>query len=151
MPAKNPDMFDANDSRYMAEALKLARKGIYTAHPNPRVGCVIVDETGVVGSGWHRAAGTEHAEIHALNEAGELARDATVYVTLEPCAHHGKTSPCADALIAAGVGKVIMAMQDPFDSVNGSGIEALRNAGIDVPFAPRRMTRNRSWRAGFKP
>ncbi|MBT8077232.1 MAG: bifunctional diaminohydroxyphosphoribosylaminopyrimidine deaminase/5-amino-6-(5-phosphoribosylamino)uracil reductase RibD [Gammaproteobacteria bacterium] len=116
----------------MGHALQLARRGQYTAHPNPRVGCVIVRDGKMVGSGWHREAGTEHAEIHALNEAGSTAEGATVYVTLEPCAHHGRTPPCCDALIAAGVARVVAAMEDPFKKVSGKGLKALRRAGIEV-------------------
>ncbi len=114
----------------MAQALKLAARGQYSAHPNPMVGCVIAHEAVVVGEGWHERAGEAHAEINALAAAGEAAKDATAYVTLEPCAHHGKTPPCATALIAAGIRKVVVAMPDPFREVDGRGVAALRDAGI---------------------
>ncbi|NWE50742.1 bifunctional diaminohydroxyphosphoribosylaminopyrimidine deaminase/5-amino-6-(5-phosphoribosylamino)uracil reductase RibD, partial [Pseudomonas gingeri] len=97
------------DAHYMARALELARKGRYSTHPNPRVGCVIVRDGVVVGEGWHVRAGEPHAEVHALREAGENARGATAYVTLEPCSHFGRTPPCADALVKAGVGRVVAA------------------------------------------
>lgn len=117
---------------HMARALELARQGLYTAHPNPCVGCVIVRDGAVVGEGWHRRAGEPHAEVHALHMAGKRARGATVYVTLEPCAHHGRTPPCADALLAAGVGEVVVAVRDPDPRTAGQGIERLRVAGIRV-------------------
>ncbi|RMG29884.1 MAG: bifunctional diaminohydroxyphosphoribosylaminopyrimidine deaminase/5-amino-6-(5-phosphoribosylamino)uracil reductase RibD, partial [Gammaproteobacteria bacterium] len=100
-------MATAEDFHYMARALRLAERGRYTTDPNPRVGCVIVREGEVVGEGWHRRAGEPHAEVHALRAAGEKARGSTVYVTLEPCSHHGRTPPCADALVAAGVARVV--------------------------------------------
>ncbi|MDH4608326.1 bifunctional diaminohydroxyphosphoribosylaminopyrimidine deaminase/5-amino-6-(5-phosphoribosylamino)uracil reductase RibD [Pseudomonas sp. BN102] len=121
-----------NDQAHMARALELARKGIYSTHPNPRVGCVIVRDGQVVGEGWHVRAGEPHAEVHALRQAGELARGATAYVTLEPCSHHGRTPPCADALVAAGVGRVVAAMQDPNPQVAGNGLKRLADAGIAV-------------------
>lgn len=114
----------------MARALQLAERGRYTAHPNPMVGCVIVKDDAVVGEGWHERAGDPHAEINALAAAGGNAKGATAYVTLEPCAHHGKTPPCAEALIHAGVRKVIAAMQDPYEQVVGRGLETLANAGV---------------------
>ncbi|MHB8167892.1 MAG: bifunctional diaminohydroxyphosphoribosylaminopyrimidine deaminase/5-amino-6-(5-phosphoribosylamino)uracil reductase RibD, partial [Sulfuricella sp.] len=123
-------MFSAIDHEYMAQALRLAEKGLYTTTPNPRVGCVIVRDGKVVGSGWHQRAGEPHAEIHALTQAGELARGATVYVTLEPCSHHGRTPPCAEALIQAGVGRVVVAMVDPNPQVAGEGLTQLQQAGI---------------------
>ncbi len=126
-----PD-FNATDNAHMARALELAERGCYGAHPNPMVGCVIVRDGDIVGEGWHERAGGPHAEINALAAAGEAARDATVYVSLEPCAHHGKTPPCADALVDARVGRVIVAMQDPFPEVAGQGMQKLRDAGIDV-------------------
>ena len=116
----------------MARALQLAARGRFGAHPNPMVGCVIVRDGEVVGEGWHDQAGEPHAEIHALQAAGDGARGATVYVTLEPCAHHGKTPPCADALVEAGVGRVVAAMEDPFADVEGKGLQRLRDAGIAV-------------------
>ena len=125
-------MFTAADHRYMAEALRLAERGRLTADPNPAVGCVIVNDGEVVGRGWHRAAGQPHAEPLALAEAGQRARGATVYVTLEPCSHQGRTPPCAQALVDAGVSEVVSAMNDPHDRVNGSGHELLTRAGIRV-------------------
>ncbi len=123
---------DTNDHAYMVRALQLAERGLFTTHPNPRVGCVIVNGEEVIGEGWHQKAGGPHAEIHALQQAGENARGATAYVTLEPCSHHGKTPPCADALIAAGISRVVIAMQDPNPQVAGAGIERLRKSGIEV-------------------
>ncbi|MBP5118705.1 bifunctional diaminohydroxyphosphoribosylaminopyrimidine deaminase/5-amino-6-(5-phosphoribosylamino)uracil reductase RibD [Pseudomonas protegens] len=120
------------DAHYMARALELARKGRYSTHPNPRVGCVIVRDGQVVGEGWHVRAGGPHAEVHALRAAGELARGATAYVTLEPCSHHGRTPPCADALVNAGVARVVAAMQDPNPEVAGRGLQRLAQAGIDT-------------------
>lgn len=121
-----------SDHAYMARALELARKGLYSTHPNPRVGCVIVRDGDVVGEGWHARAGEPHAEVHALRQAGERARGATAYVTLEPCSHHGRTPPCADALINAGVARVVAAMQDPNPQVSGNGLLRLMHAGIAV-------------------
>ncbi|HWT68471.1 MAG TPA: bifunctional diaminohydroxyphosphoribosylaminopyrimidine deaminase/5-amino-6-(5-phosphoribosylamino)uracil reductase RibD [Pseudomonas sp.] len=118
------------DAHYMARALELARHGHYTTHPNPRVGCVIVRDGAVVGEGWHVRAGEPHAEVHALRAAGERARGATAYVTLEPCSHHGRTPPCADALVKAGVARVVAAMQDPNPQVAGCGLQRLEQAGI---------------------
>jgi diaminohydroxyphosphoribosylaminopyrimidine deaminase/5-amino-6-(5-phosphoribosylamino)uracil reductase len=116
----------------MRRAFELALQGPHT-HPNPRVGSVVVDDSGVVvGEGWHRGPGTPHAEVDALSHAGEAARGATVYVTLEPCSHQGRTPPCADALIEAGVARVIAATVDPDTLVSGTGIEKLRSAGIEV-------------------
>ncbi|RRV06295.1 bifunctional diaminohydroxyphosphoribosylaminopyrimidine deaminase/5-amino-6-(5-phosphoribosylamino)uracil reductase RibD [Pseudomonas sp. v388] len=120
----------ALDVHYMARALELARKGIYSAHPNPRVGCVIVRGGRIVGEGWHARAGEPHAEVHALRQAGDKARGATAYVTLEPCSHHGRTPPCADALVNAGLGRVVAAMQDPNPEVAGRGLLRLMSAGI---------------------
>lgn len=126
-----PLVFSADDYRHMARALELARKGIYTTDPNPNVGCVIVAHDGTVaGEGWHQKAGEAHAEIYALQQAAGGAKGATVYVTLEPCSHHGRTPPCADALVASGVAKVVCAMQDPNPQVAGAGLERLRAAGI---------------------
>lgn len=123
-------MFTEQDHAHMALALQLAERGLYTTTPNPRVGCVIVKDDTVVGQGWHARAGGPHAEIHALAEAGERARGATVYVTLEPCSHHGRTPPCADALAEAGVSRVIAAMTDPNPQVSGKGLARLQAAGI---------------------
>ncbi|WP_110969092.1 bifunctional diaminohydroxyphosphoribosylaminopyrimidine deaminase/5-amino-6-(5-phosphoribosylamino)uracil reductase RibD [Pseudomonas huaxiensis] len=120
------------DAHYMARALELARKGLYSTHPNPRVGCVIVRDGEVVGEGWHVRAGEPHAEVHALRQAGELARGACAYVTLEPCSHHGRTPPCAEALVKAGVARVVAAMQDPNPQVSGNGLKRLADAGIEV-------------------
>lgn len=116
----------------MSHALQLAERGMYSTDPNPRVGCVLVKDGVVVGTGWHEVAGGPHAEIHALNDAGTNARGATAYVTLEPCCHHGKTPPCTDALIAAGVARVVAAMTDPNPKVGGQGLQQLRDAGIEV-------------------
>ena len=123
---------DVLDRHYMSRALELARKGLYTTDPNPRVGCVIVRDGVVVGEGWHVRAGEPHAEVHALRAAGEQARGATAYVTLEPCSHHGRTGPCAEALVVAGVGRVVAAMQDPNPQVSGRGLARLSAAGIEV-------------------
>jgi diaminohydroxyphosphoribosylaminopyrimidine deaminase/5-amino-6-(5-phosphoribosylamino)uracil reductase len=126
--------FSADDHRWMALALRLAEQGMFTTQPNPRVGCVIVRDGEVVGQGFHQRAGGPHAEVFALREAGERARGATAYVTLEPCAHYGRTPPCALALVEAGVARVVAAMADPFPQVNGGGFERLRAAGIEVAF-----------------
>lgn len=123
-------MFSAADHAYMARALRLAERGLDTTTPNPRVGCVIVHHGNVVGEGWHVRAGEPHAEVHALRQAGELARGAEVYVTLEPCSHYGRTPPCALALVEAGVGRVVAAMQDPNPEVAGSGLTMLAGQGI---------------------
>ncbi|HWQ94029.1 MAG TPA: bifunctional diaminohydroxyphosphoribosylaminopyrimidine deaminase/5-amino-6-(5-phosphoribosylamino)uracil reductase RibD [Gammaproteobacteria bacterium] len=120
------------DYEYMARALQLAARGLYTTHPNPRVGCVLVRDGKIVGEGWHERAGEPHAETHALQQAGEGACGATAYVTLEPCCHHGRTPPCTDALIQAGVARVVVAMIDPNPSVAGQGLEQLKRAGIRV-------------------
>lgn len=115
----------------MARALELARNGRYTVSPNPMVGCVIVRDGEVIAEGWHRRTGEPHAEIEALRNCAD-PRGATMYVTLEPCSHHGRTGPCAEAVIAAGVARVVVAMEDPHDVVNGRGIAAIRAAGIEV-------------------
>ncbi|KAF3977254.1 MAG: bifunctional diaminohydroxyphosphoribosylaminopyrimidine deaminase/5-amino-6-(5-phosphoribosylamino)uracil reductase RibD [Methylococcales symbiont of Iophon sp. n. MRB-2018] len=120
-----------SDPFYMAKALRLAEKGLYTTDPNPRVGCVLVDNDKIVAEGWHISAGSAHAEINALKQIA-CAKGLTAYVTLEPCSHRGKTSPCCDALIAAGVGRVVIAMQDPNPLVAGSGIKRMQQAGIEV-------------------
>jgi len=116
----------------MAQALRLAERGIYTTMPNPRVGCVIVNAGKVVGEGWHVRAGEAHAEVNALKVAGENARGATAYVTLEPCNHRGKTGPCSHALVDAGVTRIVFAMEDPNPLVSGSGLDHLRAAGVEV-------------------
>lgn len=151
-------MTPASAAAFMGQALHLAERGIYTTHPNPRVGCVIVADGAVIGEGAHLRAGEPHAEVHALRAAGERARGAELFVTLEPCSHHGRTPPCADALIAAGVRKVWVAMRDPNPEVSGRGIEKLRAAGIEVETGllegeaqklnrgfVSRMTRGRPW------
>lgn len=130
-PAATPG-FSAVDHLLMTRALRLAERGRYTTRPNPMVGCVIAHGDRVVGEGWHIRAGGPHAEVHALREAGEAARGATAYVTLEPCAHTGRTGPCAKALVEAGVARVVAAMRDPFPQVDGAGFERLRAAGIAV-------------------
>ncbi|MDM8547398.1 bifunctional diaminohydroxyphosphoribosylaminopyrimidine deaminase/5-amino-6-(5-phosphoribosylamino)uracil reductase RibD [Candidatus Venteria ishoeyi] len=121
-----------NDEYYMAQALRLAEQGLWTTDPNPRVGCVLVKDEQIVGQGWHQRAGEGHAEVNALNDAGDAARGATAYVTLEPCCIHGRTPPCTDALIKAGVARVVTAMQDPNPQVIGNGIKQLQAAGIEV-------------------
>jgi diaminohydroxyphosphoribosylaminopyrimidine deaminase/5-amino-6-(5-phosphoribosylamino)uracil reductase len=150
--------FSAADHEFMARALRLAEHGLFSTSPNPRVGCVIVKDGLVVGEGWHHRAGEAHAEINALQAAGEAAGGATAYVTLEPCSHHGRTPPCAEALIAAKVGRVVAAMQDPNPQVAGEGLAQIRQAGIrvecgllaseaqelNVGFVAR-MTRGRPW------
>ncbi|MDR1276994.1 MAG: bifunctional diaminohydroxyphosphoribosylaminopyrimidine deaminase/5-amino-6-(5-phosphoribosylamino)uracil reductase RibD [Candidatus Accumulibacter sp.] len=149
--------FSAFDRKFMARALRLAERGAYSTTPNPRVGCVIVRDDRIVGEGWHRFAGGPHAEIEALGSADD-ARGATVYVTLEPCAHHGRTPPCKDALISAGVSRVVAAMRDPNPEVAGRGMSALLEAGIAVECGlmeaeantlnrgfVSRMTRGRPW------
>ncbi len=150
--------FPAIDHGMMARALQLAERGLWTTSPNPRVGCVLVREGEIVGEGWHERAGEPHAEVHALRAAGELARGATAYVTLEPCSHHGRTPPCAEALIGAGVSRVVAAMRDPNPLVAGNGLAMLQAAGIEtacgllenearelnIGFVAR-MTRGRPW------
>lgn len=138
----------ANDARHMARALELARKGVYSTHPNPRVGCVVVRDGETVGEGWHVQAGGPHAEVYALRQAGDRARGATAYVTLEPCSHHGRTPPCAEALVEAGVARVVVAMQDPNPQVAGQGLERLRQAGIAVT-CPLLATEARALNLGF--
>ena len=150
--------FSAFDHACMAEALMLARRGLRTTMPNPRVGCVLARNGEIVGRGWHERAGEPHAEVHALESAGERAHGATVYVTLEPCAHQGRTGPCADALIRAGVSAVVVAVRDPNPAVNGGGLARLEAAGIDTrvgllesqgralnPGFLSRMERGRPW------
>ena len=121
------------DAIFMASALKLAEKGRYTTDPNPQVGCILVKNSEVIAEGWHKRAGGDHAEIDALNKI-ECARDATAYVTLEPCSHTGRTGPCCDALITAGVKRVVIAMQDPNSLVAGRGISKMQEAGIVVEY-----------------
>ncbi len=125
-------VFTAQDHLMMSRALRLAERGAFTTKPNPMVGCVLVDGDTVVGEGWHESAGGPHAEVNALAAAGARARGATAYVTLEPCAHTGRTGPCSRALVEAGVARVVAAMRDPFPEVSGRGFEALREAGIEV-------------------
>ena len=150
--------FSAADREYMVRALRLAAQGMNTTTPNPRVGCVLVKDGAVVGEGWHERAGEAHAEVHALRNAGDAARGATAYVTLEPCSHHGRTPPCADALVAAGVARVIAAMRDPNPQVAGEGLARLTQSGIEVECGlmeddarnlnigfVSRMTRGRPW------
>ena len=150
--------FNAVDHGMMARALQLAERGLWTTSPNPRVGCVLVQAGKIVGEGWHEKAGEPHAEVHALRAAGNRARGATAYVTLEPCSHTGRTPPCAEALIAAGISRVVAAMTDPNPLVAGQGLAMLRVAGIEtasglleneadelnIGFVSR-MTRGRPW------
>jgi diaminohydroxyphosphoribosylaminopyrimidine deaminase/5-amino-6-(5-phosphoribosylamino)uracil reductase len=151
-------VFTPADCEHMGRALALAERGLMTATPNPRVGCVVVRDGRVVGEGWHERAGEPHAEVHALRMAGDAARGATVYVTLEPCSHHGRTPPCATALADAGVARVVAATGDPNPRVSGAGFAMLRAAGIAVeegllgdearalnPGFISRMTRGRPW------
>lgn len=150
--------FSARDREYMSAALALARKGLYTTDPNPRVGCVLVANSRVIGRGYHRRAGQPHAEIEALRSCTEDPRGSTAYVTLEPCAHHGRTPPCCDALIQAGIARAVVGGVDPHERVAGTGIERMRAAGIDVqsgllqaecealnPGFMSRMRRGRPW------
>ncbi|NOX92429.1 MAG: bifunctional diaminohydroxyphosphoribosylaminopyrimidine deaminase/5-amino-6-(5-phosphoribosylamino)uracil reductase RibD [Gammaproteobacteria bacterium] len=149
----------------MSRALQLAERGLFTTDPNPRVGCVLVKNNEIVGEGWHQRAGEAHAEINALQAAGRLAKNgakgATAYITLEPCCHHGRTPPCSDALIAAGVSRVVVAMQDPNPQVAGQGLAQLQKAGIEThsgvlqtqaealnPGFIKRMRTGRSWVRG---
>ena len=150
--------FSAADHDHMARAIRLAERGLNTASPNPRVGCVLVRDGAVVGEGWHERAGEPHAEVHALRAAGAQARGATAYVSLEPCSHHGRTPPCANALVDAGVTRVVAAMTDPNPQVSGQGIQLLTLAGVraevglmetearelNIGFIAR-MTRGRPW------
>jgi pyrimidine deaminase RibD-like protein len=123
----------ASPADVMRRAIELARRGEGSVEPNPMVGAVLVDDRGAcLGEGFHERFGGPHAEVHALTRAGEQARGATLYVTLEPCCHHGKTPPCVDALLAAGLRRVVVGMQDPFPLVAGGGIARLRQAGVDV-------------------
>lgn len=151
-------MFTEADHQHMSRALELAALGMWSTTPNPRVGCVIVRDRQVVGEGWHRRAGEPHAEVLALAQANGAARGATVYLTLEPCSHHGRTPPCVDALLEAHVGRVVVAMEDPNPLVSGRGLARLREAGVDVRCGlleqearelnigfVSRMTRRRPW------
>jgi diaminohydroxyphosphoribosylaminopyrimidine deaminase/5-amino-6-(5-phosphoribosylamino)uracil reductase len=122
----------SNHEHWMAKAIQLAQKGLYTTHPNPRVGCVLVKDEQIIGQGFHLKAGEGHAEVNALADAKQDVAGATAYVTLEPCSHHGKTPPCADALIKAGVARVVYGMQDPNPEVSGRGLGKIKKAGIDV-------------------
>lgn len=124
--------YNREDHCFMAQAMQLAQQGLYTTQPNPRVGCVIVNDGVVVGSGWHEKAGADHAEVMALKAAAGHALGATCYVTLEPCCHQGRTGPCDRALIEAGVKRIVIAMEDPNPQVFGQGIAQLKAAGIDV-------------------
>ncbi len=124
--------FDATDREFMAQALRLAELGRYTARPNPCVGCVLVSDGRMVGEGWHEKTGDAHAEINALKQAGDSAAGSTAYVTLEPCSHTGKTPPCVDALVDAKIATVVVALLDPNPKVSGAGVAALKNAGIEV-------------------
>jgi diaminohydroxyphosphoribosylaminopyrimidine deaminase/5-amino-6-(5-phosphoribosylamino)uracil reductase len=151
-------MFTAADRSHMARALELARRGLYTTTPNPRVGCVVVRRGEIVGEGWHERAGEGHAEVIALEAAGERAAGATAYVTLEPCAHHGRTPPCSEALIQSKVARVVAALRDPNPLVAGKGLQALERGGVvaecglmeeearelNIGFVSR-MTRERPW------
>lgn len=125
-------VYAPDEQVYMARALQLAERGLFTTTPNPRVGCVLVRDGIVVGEGWHERAGDPHAEVNALRAAGDRARGATAYVTLEPCNHFGRTPPCAEALVAAGIARVVAAMPDPNPKVGGAGLRRLREAGIAV-------------------
>jgi diaminohydroxyphosphoribosylaminopyrimidine deaminase / 5-amino-6-(5-phosphoribosylamino)uracil reductase len=125
-------MYSEQDFHYMRRALELSELGLFTTTPNPRVGCILVANDVIVGEGWHQRAGEPHAEVLALAQAGERARGATAYVTLEPCSHFGRTPPCIRALIDAKVARVIAAMEDPNPRVSGTGFDALRKAGIEV-------------------
>ncbi len=123
------------DSTHLERAIELAERGRGTTHPNPVVGAVVVAGDDIVGEGWHERKGGDHAEVAALGAAGERGQGATVYVTLEPCAHHGDTPPCTDALIEAGVARVVAGQRDPNPKVEGSGLERLRDAGVEVELA----------------
>ena len=151
-------MISPADQAHMAQALRLAKRGLYSTSPNPRVGCVIVRDGVVVGEGWHQRAGEAHAEVNALQQADTAARGATAYVTLEPCSHHGRTPPCTEALLAAGIGRVVAAMADPNPLVAGRGLAQLQAAGVAVDVGlmadeahelnigfVSRMTRKRPW------
>ena len=151
-------MFTEAERKHMARALELAEGGLYTTTPNPRVGCVLVRDGEIVGEGLHERAGGPHAEVVALDAAGAQAKGSTAYVTLEPCAHHGRTPPCTETLIRAGVREVVAALRDPNPLVAGKGLEALHAAGIEIRSGLlenearelnigfiSRMTRGRPW------
>lgn len=142
-------MMHSDDLQHMARALQLAARGHCSTSPNPRVGCVLVKQGSIVAEGWHAYAGGPHAEVHALQQcSAEQARGATAYVTLEPCSHHGKTGPCCDALINAGISRVVFGMQDPNPRVAGNGLQNLRNAGIVVD-GPALETQAHALNPGF--
>ncbi len=128
----SPATFTLDDRRHMVRALELAARGLNTTHPNPRVGCVIASGSAVIAEGWHLRTGGPHAEVDALAKAGNAARGATAYVTLEPCCHSGRTPPCTSALIAAGIRRVVYGASDPNPRVNGGGEQALKAAGIEI-------------------
>ncbi len=146
-------------SEYLERAVELAERGRGTTRPNPLVGAVVVSDGEVVGEGWHERAGGPHAEVVALAAAGDRARGSTLYVTLEPCAHHGRTPPCADAVIGAGVARVVVAALDPDPRTDGRGIERIRTAAIDVELAGGELERRarrqneafRTWAAKGRP
>ncbi len=123
---------EKNDVYYMARALILAERGRYTTDPNPRVGCVLVKNGEIIGEGWHERAGQAHAEVYALNHATQSVEGAVAYITLEPCSHHGRTPPCCDALVAAGISRLVVAMHDPNPLVAGQGLARCKDAGMDV-------------------
>ena len=152
--------FSTADHSFMTQALRLAARGLYTTTPNPRVGCVLVKDGSIIGSGWHEKAGQPHAEVNAIKHANDPSKlaGATAYVTLEPCSHHGRTPPCADTLIEAGITRAVVAMQDPNPLVAGQGLARLAAAGITVDVGllenearelnlgfVSRMTRGRPW------
>lgn len=142
-------MGEDRDAALMARALRLAARGLHTTHPNPRVGCVIARDGDIVGEGFHAIAGGDHAEVVALRAAGECARGATAYVTLEPCCHHGRTPPCTGALIEAGIARVVCALRDPNPRVTGRGMAELREAGISVDMDDRFAPQARLLNVGF--
>ncbi len=126
--------FTTQDHIFMANALRLAKKGQYTAHPNPMVGCILAKNGKIIGEGWHKKTGTAHAEINALEDAGEDAAGSTAYITLEPCSQYGKTPPCFESLIKAGIKKVITSIKDPSQKFSGKGLESMQAAGIEVQY-----------------
>ena len=142
-------MASGTDCAWMAWALRLAQRGLYTTDPNPRVGCVLAHGEEVVGEGFHARTGGAHAEVEALAIAGARARGATAYVTLEPCSHHGRTPPCTGALIEAGVGRVVYASRDPNPQVSGRGAAALVDAGIEVELLDSAGAESRALNIGY--